>query len=391
MLKNYRSKGIAHYAAAVTLSLGVSATAGAAKENKTAEISFTVNDACEVYVQSTKDISNIVVDGVKYEYEYDATGGAHPIGREYPLGTYGELINIHDDTINVKSGNNGVRGKNNKGLGDSYDVEVPMTPACEEPQVDWGTCPWAGSEELEDFIALAKSEGFSWTDVGPVIPALSEYYNEYPINFVVRTRESGQQWGVEYGYFLGARYFQMIPEIGEAPTPIASSAQNARNYAVAYNDCRSGLIEALNVYPEIEWGECDCAKPGSVWDQVDIRYPIFSAIFKTLSGLGTVPAYTDATEGVGRFWQEFNRTYTIDSPLIFDRGASIGVSATQTSCGFTDPRYMTWVLILRNDPSMSEADLRSPAANTQEGLTDCQVGIATTTPGGGSIGPSGTE
>lgn len=126
------------YAAVAALSLSVSAVADARSNNgkgkskstrNTGVIEIVVSEGCDVYVQSEKDISNITLqNGEKFEYEYDAHGGAHPITNPYRLGTYEELIaGDLDDFLYVKAGNNG-----NRGRGEKVEITHPPVDACEE-------------------------------------------------------------------------------------------------------------------------------------------------------------------------------------------------------------------------------------------------------------------
>ena len=103
------------------------------RPSQRAQITIEVNDACEVVVQSTRNIRRIAYnDGESIQYRYNSHGGAEPIGNSFVLDTYANLFGVDGDFARVKVGN---RHYPRRARGQRIDVDVPQTPACE------ATCP----------------------------------------------------------------------------------------------------------------------------------------------------------------------------------------------------------------------------------------------------------
>ena len=143
---------------------------GNGANNSTGEIVLRVNDHCEIYIDSEKDISNIVFnlgqsDENKIEYNYVDHGGAttaDPLGNEYPIGHYiNGIASIDYESVHVKAGNNGTRGPRNRGVGQE------VFPTDDGLQIV-GHIPDACAAQQCDYILTATDTfGDGWNDSSP--------------------------------------------------------------------------------------------------------------------------------------------------------------------------------------------------------------------------------
>jgi len=147
------------------------------KNNSKGVISLMVNTDCEIYIDSTKDISNIIFNlGMASEEKIEEPGG-----KTYVLGDY--MDGITYDSINVKAGNNGTRG-----VGEALDLTVPDAPECDTSVVTYavgdvgprggivmavnaaGTSGWEVA--LSDAVLPSGQATFDWGCSGEDIPGI---------------------------------------------------------------------------------------------------------------------------------------------------------------------------------------------------------------------------
>lgn len=116
-----KSGSLGSFALAVALtSMAVSMSADAKNNNSTGVITLQVNEACEIVIESTKEISNIIFDlGTDSEFKLEDIAS-----NQYVIGDY--MDGIPYDFINVKAGNNGVRG-----VGEALVLSIPDAPQCD--------------------------------------------------------------------------------------------------------------------------------------------------------------------------------------------------------------------------------------------------------------------
>jgi len=173
--------------------------------NNTGAITVEVNPmTCEVYVDSEKDISNVVRDGKKVEYIYE-NGIAMPIGNTYILGDYSDLKDVENDVVYVKAGNNG--GK--RGIGAPYDIEFDDLQSCEEP-----TCPIVVASVLPDDPSdyVPDRDGFTYNfdDQGSCSRTIEpdvEEFALYVYGVIDCPNANGICEGTEYEDYTGAIVF----------------------------------------------------------------------------------------------------------------------------------------------------------------------------------------
>ena len=143
-------------AAVAALSLSVSAAADAMGDGNgnsqgssaviTTEIDF--NDNCSVTVTSTKELSNIVIESTDGSVRFDdLSGHQYTISGEDLL----NAVNVY-----VKSGNNGTRGKRNRGLGEPLDTDEFRASEIANDDIDQN----CNGFDLTTFFADEDADGF---------------------------------------------------------------------------------------------------------------------------------------------------------------------------------------------------------------------------------------
>ena len=143
-------------AAVAALSLSVSAAADAMGDGNgnsqgssaviTTEIDF--NDNCSVTVTSTKELSNIVIESTDGSVRFDdLSGHQYTISGEDLL----NAVNVY-----VKSGNNGTRGKRNRGLGEPLDTDEFRASEIANDGIDQN----CNGFDLTTFFADIDGDGF---------------------------------------------------------------------------------------------------------------------------------------------------------------------------------------------------------------------------------------
>ena len=143
-------------AAVAALSLSVSAAADAMGDGNgnsqgssaviTTEIDF--NDNCSVTVTSTKELSNIVIESTDGSVRFDdLSGHQYTISGEDLL----NAVNVY-----VKSGNNGTRGKRNRGLGEPLDTDEFRASEIANDGIDQN----CNGSDLTTFFADIDGDGF---------------------------------------------------------------------------------------------------------------------------------------------------------------------------------------------------------------------------------------
>jgi len=154
-------------------------------------LSVKVNDQCQVYVHTKNDGSNIVFDGMTFEYKSNSGAGTtRSIGIGHPLGDYADLIGIKGDVVYVTSNNAGNQGA-------ALPVDVPVTMNCETTFVDWGNCPCVqnGGAWLNAFGRLPH-------------PTRQQIVSGSALTSVDFSFDEGGEWGHN-----NEKYFSIYPDV----------------------------------------------------------------------------------------------------------------------------------------------------------------------------------
>lgn len=231
------------YAAVGALSLSMSSIAEAGGNGTgkggTALIGYDiVNDHCDVEFSSTKDLSNIVIeyaDGSPIKYD-DLSGYEYII----PGAVLEEATAVY-----VKSGNNGQRGRKNRGYGQ------PMTQTffdkveeCFTPAINWGTCPCVGTERFTRrpwsfFLGGANpQEPRQNTSITP-----SSQSDFSTINYIENTILNSQIAILSASAISSPDVFCKYKRLDDGGVTNEAQFYVVEDLAIAIQDCRNGLYD----------------------------------------------------------------------------------------------------------------------------------------------------